>query len=43
MEKGHVLKESGVTTERRKDGEVSSLLLSNDKNNVIADKVLCYF
>ena len=43
MEKGHVWKESGVTTERRRDVEVSSILLGNDKNNVIANKVLSYF
>ena len=37
-EKGHVWKESEVTTQRRRDVEVGSLLLDNDKSNVIADK-----
>ena len=40
MEKIHVLKESGVTTQGRKEVEVGMLLLGNDKNNVIAKKVL---
>ena len=30
-------------TQRRKEVEVGTLLLGNDKNNVIADKVLSYF
>ena len=42
-EKGHVSKESGVTTQGRKEVEVGTLLLGNDKNNVIADKVLSCF
>ena len=37
-EKGHVWIESEVTTQRRRDVEVGSLLLDNDKSNVIADK-----
>ena len=41
-EKGPVWKESGVTTQGR-DVEVGNLLLGNDKNNVIADKVLSCF
>ena len=43
VEKGHVLKESGVTTQVRMEVEVGTLLLSNDKNNVIAENVLSYF
>ena len=43
MEKGHVLKESGVTTQVRMKVEVGTLLLSNDKNNVIAENVLSCF
>ena len=35
MEKGH--KESGVTTQGRKEEEVGTLLLGNDKNNVIVN------
>ena len=42
-EKGHVWKESGVTTKVRMELEVDTLLLSNDKNNVIAENVLSYF
>ena len=42
-EKGHVWKESGVTTQVRMEVEVGTLLLSNDKNNVIAENVLSYF
>ena len=30
-------------TQMRKEVEVGTLLLGNDKNNVIADKVLSYF
>ena len=37
-EKGHIWKESGVMTQRRKDKELGSLLRDNDKNNVIANK-----
>ena len=43
VEKGHVLKESGVMTQVRMKVEVGTLLLSNDKNNVIAENVLSYF
>ena len=43
VEKGHVLKESGVTTQVRMKVEVGTLWLSNDKNNVIAENVLSYF
>ena len=39
-EKGHVWKKSGVMTQGRIEVEVGTLLLSNDKNNLIADKVL---
>ena len=42
-EKGYVCQESGVTTQRREEVEVGTLLLGNDKNNVIADKVSSYF
>ena len=42
-EKGHVWKESGVTTPGRREVEVATLLLGNDENKVIADKVLSYF
>ena len=38
----HVWKESGVTTQERKVVEVGTILLANDKNNVIAKKVLRY-
>ena len=41
-EKGPVWRESGVTTQGR-DVEVGNLLLGDDKNNVIADKVLSCF
>ena len=43
VEKGHVWKESGVMTQRRREEEVGTLLLGNDKNNGIADIVLSYF
>ena len=43
MEKGHVSKESEVTTQVRMEVEVSTLLLSNHKSNVIAENVLTYF
>ena len=33
-------KESGVTTQGRKEEEVSTLLLGNDKNNVIINYLL---
>ena len=42
-EKGHVCKESGVTTQVRREAEVGTLLLGNDKNIVITEKVLSYF
>ena len=41
-QKGHVWKESGVTTQEKRDVEVVTLLLGNDKKNIIADKVLSY-
>ena len=37
--KGHVWKESVVTTEGRRKLEVGIVLLGNDKINYIADKV----
>ena len=40
---GHVWKESGVTTQGRREVEVAILLLNNDKNNVTAKNVLSYF
>ena len=43
VEKGHVWKESGVTTQARMKVEVGTLLLSNNKNNAIAKNVLSYF
>ena len=36
-EKGHVSKESGVTTQGRKEEEVDTLLLGSDKNSVIVN------
>ena len=42
-EKGHVWKESGVTTQRRKKVEAGTLLLANDINNIIANMVLSFF
>ena len=41
-EKGHVWKKSGVTTQVRKEAEVDTLLLSSDKNSVIAENVLSF-
>ena len=41
--KGPVWKESGVKAQVKGEVEVGTLLLGNDKNNVIADKVLSYF
>ena len=38
---GHVWNE-GVTTQERKEMEVSTLLLGNDKSNIIANKLLSY-
>ena len=43
VEKGHVIKKLGVTTQGRKEVDVDILLLGNDKNNVITNKVLSYF
>ena len=43
MEKGHVWKESGLPTQEKKEVEVGTLLLGNDKNNVMANKLLSYF
>ena len=37
--KGHAWKESGVTTQGRKEVEVGTLLLSNDESNVVAENV----
>ena len=43
-EKSHVSKESGVTTRGKREVEVGTLLLGNDKENVITDKILsCFF
>ena len=42
-EKDHVCKESGVMTQGRREIKVGTLLLGNDKNYVIANKVLSYF
>ena len=39
-EKGHIWKESGVMTQVRREVEVGTLLLGNDKSNAIADNVL---
>ena len=43
VEKGYVWKESGVMAQGRREVEVGTLLLGNDKNNVITEKVLSYF
>ena len=43
MKNGHFWKESVVRTQVRVELEVGTLLQGNDKNNVIADKVLSYF
>ena len=40
-EKGHVWKESGVMTQGKREVEVRTILLGNDKNNIV-DKVLSY-
>ena len=37
---GHVWKESGVTSQWSREVEVGTLLLGNDKNSVIVNKVL---
>ena len=42
-EKGRVWKEPWVMTQGKREVELGALLLSNDKNNVIAEKVLSYF
>ena len=42
-EKDHFWKESGIMTQGRREVEIGTLLLSNDKNNVIAEDVLSYF
>ena len=42
MVKDHVGKESGVTTQERREVEVAILLLNNNKNNVTAKIVLIY-
>ena len=36
-------KNSGVTTQGRKEVEVDTVLLGSDKNNAIVNKVLSYF
>ena len=36
------LKKSGVTTKERKKEELGTLLLGNDKNNVIVNYLLSY-
>ena len=41
-EKGYVKKESRVTTQGKREVEIGTLSLGNDKNNVIADKLLSY-
>ena len=40
--KGHVWKETGVITQGRREVEVGTVLLDNDKNNVNADKKFCF-
>ena len=40
--KGHVWKETGVITQGRREVEVGTVLLDNDKNNVNADKNFCF-
>ena len=40
--KGHVWKESGVTTQERRKVELAILLLNNDKNNITAKIALSY-
>ena len=42
-EKGHFWKQSGVATQWKRGVEVGSLLLDNDRSNVIIDKVLSFF
>ena len=36
-------KKNRVTTQSRREMEVDTLLLGNNKNNVITEKVLSYF
>ena len=43
MERDHVWKETGVMTLGRREVKAGTLLLGNDKNNVIANEVLNYF
>ena len=43
VEKSHIWKESGIVTQERREVEVDTLLLGNDKNNVIANKVFSCF
>ena len=43
VEKGYVCRESGFTTQGRREVEIGTRLLGNDKNNVIVNKVLSYF
>ena len=43
VEKGYVCRESGFTTQGRREVEIGTRLLGDDKNNVIVDKVLSYF
>ena len=42
-EKGHIWKQSGVAPQWKRGVEVGSLLLDNDRSNVIIDKVLSFF
>ena len=42
-EKGHVWKESWITTQGRRELEVGTLLLGIDKNNIIANKLFLVF
>ena len=39
----YVWKESGVITQGRREVEVGTLLLGNEKNDVVNEKVLSYF
>ena len=42
-EKSHVWKESGVTTQEKREVEEGALLLVHEKNNVIANNLLSFF
>ena len=42
-EEDEIKEKSVVTTQGRKEMEVRTLLLGNDRNSVIADEVLSYF